>query len=225
MRDLDTGSTVEVLEGSLGAKMADVRAPTHIGRYRVEGVLGRGGMGIVFAALDPQLGRRVALKLLRPDRIGPLGDDEWRRRLLAEARALAQLSDPNVVQVFDIGTHDGSVYVAMELVDGCTLAEWLEERPRTLGEILPVFVAAGRGLAAAHAVGIVHRDFKPGNVLIGRDGRVRVADFGLAAACSSATGLATTSTSGNTGGVVMGTVGYMAPEQRRAQPTDHRADQ
>jgi tetratricopeptide (TPR) repeat protein len=220
-----SGSTVEFVETPASTTLTESLAPAHVGRYLVEGTLGRGGMGIVFAAFDPELDRRVALKLLRPDRSGVLDDDEWRRRLLGEARALAQLSDPNVVQVFDLGTHDGAVYVAMELVTGCTLAEWLKERPRTLAEILPIFVDAGRGLAAAHAVGIVHRDFKPGNILVGTDGRVRVADFGLAAACSSSTAIATPSSSESDGGVVMGTVGYMAPEQRNAQSTDHRADQ
>src|SRR5262249_18833102 len=125
-------------------------------------------------AFDPQLNRSIALKLLRAD----AGDELQQARLLREAQAMARLSHPNVVAVYDAGEHDGRVFVAMELIAGKTLEKWLAEERRSLGAIVDVMVAAGRGLAAAHAAGLVHRDFKPGNVLIGE--RVCVGDFGLA---------------------------------------------
>ncbi|MEM9453790.1 MAG: serine/threonine-protein kinase [Myxococcota bacterium] len=153
--------------------------PAQIGRYRVEEQLGEGGMGMVFAAHDPELGRRVAVKLLRPDRLGsnPARAGE---KLREEAQAMARLSHPNVATVFDVGEHEGGVYIAMELVDGQSLREWLKKTIRPWREVLSMYFQAGLGLAAAHDVGMVHRDFKPANVLVGRDGRARVVDFGLA---------------------------------------------
>src|SRR5215813_8341790 len=150
------------------------------GRYKLVEKLGVGGMGIVYLAEDPQLGRRVAIKLIEPKTSGTLSASEGRARLLREAQALAQLSHPNVIAVYDVGTCADQVFIAMEYVEGSTLSQWLAERRRTWREVLSTFVQAGRGLAAAHAVGIVHRDFKPDNVLVGSDGRVRVLDFGLA---------------------------------------------
>src|SRR5262252_3011703 len=146
-----------------------------LGRYRIERTLGEGGMGVVHAAFDPDLERRVALKVLRKAE-----GDEARHRLLREARAMARLTHPNVVTVHEVGSAHGRDYVAMELVDGETLDEWLTAQPRSAREIVAAFVAAGRGLAAAHAAGLVHRDFKPRNVLRRRDGRICVTDFGLA---------------------------------------------
>src|SRR5262245_7012456 len=139
-------------------------------------------MGVVYVADDPQLSRRVAIKLLRRDRVSSDRADAWRRRLLREAQAVAQLSHPNVVAVYDVGFVADDVFVVMEYVDGVTLADWLGAERRSVREILDVFLQAGRGLAAAHAAGLVHRDFKPSNVLVGLDGRVRVADFGVARA-------------------------------------------
>jgi predicted Ser/Thr protein kinase len=146
-----------------------------VGRYRLERELGTGGMGVVHAAFDPDLERRVALKVLRAG-----GGGGAERRLLREARAMARLVHPNVVTVHEVGSAGGRDYIAMELVEGETLAEWLRAERRPEREILEAFVGAGRGLAAAHAAGIVHRDFKPHNVLRNREGRIVVTDFGLA---------------------------------------------
>jgi serine/threonine protein kinase/tetratricopeptide (TPR) repeat protein len=150
---------------------------TAVGRFVVLGLLGKGGMGEVYAAHDPELDRKVAIKLLRGG-----GDDESadaRMRLLREAQAIARVSHPNVVVVYDVGTFGGRVFIAMELVEGHTLRYWTHARERTWPELLEVFAAAGRGLAAAHERGLVHRDFKPDNVMIGADGQARVMDFGL----------------------------------------------
>ncbi|MCA9718542.1 MAG: serine/threonine protein kinase, partial [Myxococcales bacterium] len=147
-----------------------------IGRYELLRPLGSGGMGMVLAARDPELERDVAVKVLHRAH----AEDETRAsRLLREARAIARVAHPNVVAVHDAGVHDGQVFLVMELVEGATLRGWLE-RPRSWLEIVDKLLAAGRGLAAAHAAGVVHRDFKPANVLVGRNGRPRVVDFGLA---------------------------------------------
>ncbi|MCA9636215.1 MAG: serine/threonine protein kinase, partial [Myxococcales bacterium] len=143
--------------------------PARIGRYMVIRPLGAGGMGVVVEAYDPELDRRVAIKLLKPDR----GGGESQARLLREAQAMARLSHPNVVQVHDVGMVGDQVFVAMELIRGQTLAHWLSERPRGWREVVRQFIEAARGLQAAHAVGLVHRDFKPDNVLLADDGRVR----------------------------------------------------
>ncbi|MBK6920116.1 MAG: serine/threonine protein kinase [Deltaproteobacteria bacterium] len=147
-----------------------------IGRYVVLYELGSGGMGVVYAAYDPELDRKVALKLLHADSTSTRG----RQRLMREAKAIAKLSHPNVVTVHDVGTYEGRVFVAMEYVDGVTLRQWLRERARPWPEALAVLCAAGAGLAAAHAAELIHRDFKPDNVLVDRRGRVVVLDFGLA---------------------------------------------
>lgn len=181
----------------------EVQAP-RIGRYRVLETLGDGGMGIVYAAHDPELDRPVALKLLHG-----VHDSAT---LLDEARALARLTHPNVVPVYDVGVSEERVFLAMEWVRGSTLRAWLAT-PRSVGEVVEIMVAAGRGLSAVHAAGIVHRDFKPDNVLVGDDGRVRVTDFGLARGDGQRSGPA-----------IAGTVAYMAPEQARSEPIDERAD-
>ena len=202
-----------------------------VGRYLVLSSLGAGGMGVVFAAYDPNLGRKIALKLLRSGLAGSSKDA--RNRLRREAQAIAQLSHPNVVSVYDVGTTDGGdLYIAMEFVEGDTLTSWLKKYPRTWREIIDVFVQAARGLASAHGVGLLHRDFKPDNVLVGGDGRVRVTDFGLARSLlapeetaygkpvMTALNLALTAT-----GTVLGTPRYMPPEQMTGPDLDARSDQ
>jgi serine/threonine-protein kinase len=154
-----------------------VQRGASVGRYLVLSLLGRGGMGEVFSAYDPELDRRVAVKLLRTTS----EPASARARLVREARALGKLSHPNVVQVHDVGEHGGDVFVAMELVDGQPLDAWCRDAPRPgWREVLAAYLDAARGLSAAHAQGLVHRDVKPSNILRGKDGRVRVADFGLA---------------------------------------------
>src|SRR5262245_59548623 len=137
-------------------------------------------MGEVYAAYDPELDRKVAIKLLRNESDAGMDPAEARSRLLREAQAIAKLSHPNVVVVFDVGTFEDRVFLAMEFVDGSTLGFWREKEKRSWRDILGYFQAAGRGLAAAHAAGVIHRDFKPDNVMVGRDGKIRVMDFGLA---------------------------------------------
>ena len=191
--------------------------PAAIGRYQVLRSLGAGGMGEVVLARDPELDRKVAIKLLKAGK----DRDDAQVRLLREAQAMARLSHPNVVQIHDVGMFGERVFLAMELIEGETLAQWLAGEKRTWREVVAVFVAAGRGLAAAHAAGLIHRDFKPDNVLLARDGRVCVADFGLARGergGDEARGenpgerplLVHTLTAT---GAVMGTPLYMSPEQ------------
>jgi hypothetical protein len=198
-----------------------------IGRYVVEEVLGEGGMGVVYAARDVKLDRRVALKVLRPGSGGQAADVQGQVRLLREAQALAKLAHPNAVHVYDVGSHREQVYIAMELVPGSTLRRWLQLESRSWREILDMFAQAGRGLAAAHAAGLVHRDFKPDNVLVGSDGRARVVDFGVArmSALADERGPTVAAADPPRGGgltrtdVVLGTPSYMAPEQARGVST------
>jgi serine/threonine protein kinase len=153
-----------------------------IGRYVVLSLLGRGGMGDVYAAYDPELDRKIAVKLLRArtSMASSAGDSEGRIRLLREAQAIAKLSHPNVVVVYDVGTFEENVFLAMEFIEGHTLRSWMQLERRSWKDVLRVFLPAGKGLAAAHEAGVVHRDFKSDNVMVGRDGKVRVMDFGLA---------------------------------------------
>ncbi len=219
-------------EDSQVAKRPVLSIGDRVGRYLVLSTLGAGGMGVVFAAYDPQLDRKVALKLLRANLRGPSAK-EARTRLKREAQAIAQLSHPNVVGVYDVGTTpDGDVYIAMEFVEGDTLTTWLKRWPRTWREILEVFHQAARGLQAAHQVGLLHRDFKPDNVLVGGDGRVRVTDFGLARsvlgpdeAQRSLTPTTPLHADLTATGTVLGTPRYMPPEQLTGPDIDARSDQ
>lgn len=196
--------------------------PASMGRYQLRRVIGAGGMGIVFEALDPELDRIVAVKILRPS--GASADRDHRMR--REGQTMARLTHPNVLRVYDVGVDHGHLFVAMEHVSGGTLAEWLARAPRTPAEILAVFVQAGRGLAAAHDAGLVHRDFKPSNVLVADDGRALVTDFGLArtTAGAPAAGGGDDRTRANITGAA-GTPTYMAPEQHAGAAIDARADQ
>jgi hypothetical protein len=202
-----------------------------IGRYQLEVLLGEGAMGQVWRARDPQLDRAVAIKVVHPS---IAASPEASARLRREARAMAKLSHPNVVAVHDAGDDRGRLFVAMELVDGVTLGDRLRGgRPGDWRVVVPLLLAAGRGLAAAHSAGVLHRDFKPDNVLVDRGGRVCVADFGLAAvdgpvAPTRAVGHARARGDGGdltAAGAVLGTPAYMSPEQLRGEPLDVRSDQ
>jgi eukaryotic-like serine/threonine-protein kinase len=214
-----------------GASSDSLTLGTAIGRYVLIDQVGSGAMGVVYAAYDHGLDRKVAVKLLRHPERGA-----GRRRLQREAQALARLSHPNVVAVHDIGTYRDQVFVAMEYVEGRDLRRWLTDEPRTWRQVLDVFRRAGDGLAAAHAVGIVHRDFKPDNVLIDRHGRVQVGDFGLALVgrdlVDSGDGGAASGSSSSgepiltATGAAVGTPAYMSPEQHvGSRNIDARADQ
>lgn len=196
-----------------------------VDRYRLLERLGEGGMGEVFSAWDPQLERRVAVKLVRLE--GVEDPEAARERLLREAKALAQVNHPSVVSVYDAGRLGDIVFVAMELIAGQTLTQWASAKERSWEEIIGVMERAGRGLVAAHAAGLVHRDFKPSNVMVAADGRVVVLDFGLAfpGAAAKGTGSGANLRGVTQVGAVVGTAGYMAPEQIEAQPLDSRTDE
>jgi tetratricopeptide (TPR) repeat protein len=209
----------------------DAATASRLGHYLLIEEVGRGGMGVVHRAYDPRLGREVAIKVLRNH------DIEAKTRMLREARALAQLSHPNVVPVFDVHEDGQRLYMALEYVEGHNMRQWLRAQPRSWRDIVRVFREAGKGLAAAHRAGLVHRDFKPSNVMVGADERVRVMDFGLARAS-----VRTDPPSAGSWdppldapdvlggpltehGIVLGTPVYMAPEQLDGHPADHRSDQ
>ena len=233
----------DATEAELTASLAQGQA---IGRYVILYRIGGGGMGSVYAAYDPELDRRVAVKVLRRKRTGKGSTEEVdRARMLREAQALARLSHPNVVAVHDAGLHEGRVFVAMDFVEGLNLRQWVERTAPGWREVVAAYIDAAKGLAAAHEAGLVHRDFKPENAVRDTQGRVRVLDFGLAR------------TTGNTGshravrpktreeikrrlatnahisidtpltieGARVGTPAYMAPEQHLGESTDARSDQ
>jgi tetratricopeptide (TPR) repeat protein/predicted Ser/Thr protein kinase len=218
----------------------ELQRGTSIERYVLLKPLGQGGMGVVYSAYDPDLDRKVALKLLRPDKQTPDGNSS-RAWMLREAQAMARISHPNVISVYDVGTFGNQVFVAMEFIQGRTLSTWIRKEKHTLPEILRVFVEAGQGLVAAHKAGLVHRDFKPSNVLIGENHRVCVLDFGLARLAQVAEA-EEHALSGDLEGLedrggepialalpesslIMGTPQYMPPEQYLGTEVDARADQ
>ncbi len=190
--------------------------PRRAGRYVVGPRLGRGGLGVVHRARDPELGRDVALKFVRPELTGGPRGEIMQARLRREAKALAALAHPAIVQVFDVGSVGRQVYIAMELIEGRSLRRWAAQPGVELDAIVHAFVQAAEGLAAAHAAGVVHRDFKPDNVLVGDDGRVVVVDFGLAVPDPAQTMPSTDASPGDSRltqtGATVGTRGYVAPE-------------
>jgi eukaryotic-like serine/threonine-protein kinase len=242
------GDTVRLAGGTwefAGSTSSGLARGATVGRYVILDLVGRGGMGEVYAAYDPQLDRKVALKLLHETASRDATAHTARDRLLREAKAIARLSHPNVVVVYDAGAieepgHGERVFLAMEFIEGETLSAWLATAPRSWRSIRDIFAAAGEGLAAAHEAGLVHRDFKPQNVMVGRDGSVRVMDFGLASDGSSlgagddggplelddpAVAPTPQTVALTRTGVLLGTPLYMAPEQFLARATDARTDQ
>jgi serine/threonine protein kinase len=199
---------------------------TRLGPYEVTGALGAGGMGEVYSARDTRLGRDVAIKVLPAELAG---DAERLRRFEKEARSASALNHPNIVTIYDIGSVDGVSYIAMERVEGATLRELLVSGPLAIKRLLQIAPQVAEGLARAHEAGIVHRDLKPENVMVTRDGLVKILDFGLAKLSSTGSGSGEGSQlptmTGTTPGVVVGTVGYMSPEQARGEIVDFRSDQ
>jgi serine/threonine protein kinase len=195
---------------------------TKLGRFELTGVVGAGGMGEVYRARDPRLERTVAIKVIPAS----LADDPVRlQRFEQEARAAAALNHPNILAVHDIGTEDGSPYIVSELLEGETLRERLRSGRLPVRKAIDYALQIARGLAAAHDKGIVHRDLKPENIFVTRDGRVKILDFGLAKLTERGSAPeAATRTIQSEAGTVLGTVGYMSPEQVRGKPTDARTD-
>ena len=234
--DEPTRASPTVVEGSArrrpDAAVERLTRGVALGRYVVLDTLGAGGMGVVYAAYDPDLNRKVALKVMSPR---AAGSTEGQSRMLREAQALARLAHPNVVAVYDVGSVGDRVFLAMELVEGQTLRAWLRAHARSWREIVDAFVAAGKGLVAAHSAGVIHRDFKPGNVLVGNDLRVRVMDFGLARADTDdeqeghqlARSLARDVLNEDltVTGSILGTPLYMPPEAYRGERTGEAGDQ
>lgn len=244
----------EGLRGSLSAGLFHwVEQPTRIGRFALSERLGAGAMGEVHLAHDSYLGRNVAIKLVRPQRLVHMDQDPARcvdsQRLVREAQALARVSHPNVVHVYEVGLWNDRVFIVMELVRGQSLRQWLAAQrhataPERWRQVLEIFLAAGQGLQAVHDAGLTHRDLKPDNILVGADGRVRLADFGLArnVAITEETpdtrelprpnprGLEHAGTLAMVRNLtatdaIIGTPGYMSPEQMRGEPCDARSDQ
>lgn len=213
-----------------GALLGGIAEPKRLGRFAVLRLVGQGGMGKVYAAFDEQLDRRVALKVIAPSKAS---SPEARQRMVREAKAMARLSHPNVVAVYEAGEQDDTTFLVLEFIDGPTLDAWLAEEERSAQEILDAFAAIGAGLVAAHDAGVVHRDFKPANVLFSRGGTPKVADFGLAATSGQPDALESTDEIPiargegrlTTTGYAVGTPMFMSPEQWSGEAADARSDQ
>ena len=207
-----------------GTEATTLGPGARLGRYSLGRRIGAGGMGVVFEAHDAELDRPVAIKVHR-------GDERLRARIAREAHALASLSHPNVVEIYDVGTTDQHTYIVMERLRGTTLARWCRDAPRTTDEIVSVLGAVARGLIAVHDAGLVHRDIKPSNVVVTDEGRVQIVDFGLASNTgpgSSGSGDSARPSNGapiTVAGEIAGTPSYMAPEQRAGCPCTPRSDQ
>jgi serine/threonine protein kinase len=194
----------------------DAPLPPHIGRYRVRRELGRGAMGMVYEAEDPDIGRAVAIKLVRADLLDGTDRDEFLTRFRHEARAAGRCTHPNIVALYDLAQHEGNPFLAMEYVDGIDLAQALRKRGRfTPEEAVAAITQVLNALAAAHAAGIVHRDVKPANILLQPNGHVKVTDFGISHLSTSDL---------TQQGAVLGTLTYMSPEQCCGEDIDLRSD-
>ena len=238
--DEDEAREDSPLDGAFAVRLRGEADPEQVGRYRIVRRLGAGGMSLVYVAHDDELDREVAIKLLQGGFAEVPG---WRRRLRREALAMAKLSHVNIAHVYEVGEHEGRPFLAMELVRGPTLGQWMRERDRSVPEIIAMYIQAGRGLAAAHDAGLVHRDFKPDNVLVDKAGWARVLDFGLVTTpgerraasgesrpprFESPRGVPLSDDLSNEStrpGTVVGTPTYMPPEQMRGEEIDTRADQ
>ena len=198
-----------------------LRAGERLGPYEVTAAIGAGGMGEVYRAHDTRLQRDVAIKVLPA---GFAGDPDRRARFEQEAQAIAALSHPNVLAIFDTGTHDSQIYLVTELLEGETLRDRLNAGPLPSRKAIDTAIQIANGLAAAHDRHLVHRDLKPENVFLLKDGRVKILDFGLARAVRTGSGATETVAALTDPGTVIGTAGYMAPEQVRNEPVDARSD-
>jgi formylglycine-generating enzyme required for sulfatase activity/dienelactone hydrolase/predicted Ser/Thr protein kinase len=192
-----------------------------VSHYRLEDEIGRGGMGVVYRAVDTRLGRTVAIKVLPP---AATADPDRHRRFIQEARAASALNHPNIVTIYEVDEHDGTTFIAMELVEGTPLDRRLAAGPVPIETALDYGRQIAAGLEVAHAAGVVHRDIKPANIVITSDGRVKVLDFGLAKLIDRPSAEATISAVNTAAGAVIGTAAYMSPEQAQGQPVDARSD-
>ncbi len=213
-----------LLDGSPLSSIAErppaLKPGDKLGNFQIVAMIGRGGMGEVYRARDLRLKRDVAIKTLPP---GFAGDRDRIARFEREARAASALNHPNIVSVHDIGQEGGVSYIVSELVEGETLAQVIQRGPLPLRKLIEVSTQIADGLAAAHAAGVIHRDLKPGNIMLTRDGRVKILDFGLARQ-DHAPGAESSTMQASHPGVIVGTPGYMSPEQVRGEPTDARSD-
>src|SRR4029079_9781470 len=195
--------------------------PRALSHYTLENEIGRGGMGVVYRALDTRLGRAVAIKMLPA---GGTTGPERNRRFIQEARAASALNHPNIVTIYDIDEEGDTTFIAMELVEGAPLDQVIAGGPLPVVTALDYALEIASALPAAHASGIIHRDIKPGNIMITRDGRVKVLDFGLAKLIERSPTEATMTALGTRPGFIMGTAAYMSPEQAEGRPVDARSD-